>query len=148
MNGSGPAPVNRVHAEALAVLHEAAFPDDPWPGSAFAALLDNPTTFGFLDPAGGLVIARAVAGEAEILTIGVAPPARRRGLARALLAAALAAARARGAETVFLEVEADNAAAIALYRAAGFIAAGRRRDYYGAGRDALLFSLRLSGSPE
>ncbi|WP_048858098.1 GNAT family N-acetyltransferase, partial [Acidiphilium multivorum] len=85
---------------------------------------------------------------AEILTIGVAPPARRCGLARALLTVALAAARARGAETVFLEVEADNAAAIALYRAAGFIAAGRRRDYYGAGRDALLFSLRLSGSPE
>ena len=148
MNGSGPAPVNRLHAAALAATHETAFPDDPWPDSLFAALFDNPTTFGFLDPAGGLVIARAVAGEAEILTIGVAPSARRRGLARALLAAALAAARARAAETMFLEVEADNAAAIALYCSVGFTPAGRRRDYYGAGRDALLFSLRLSGSPE
>lgn len=132
------------HAASLAAIHAAAFPDDPWPAAAFAALFENPTTFGFIDPAGGLVIARAVAGEAEILTIGVAPPARRRGIARALLAAALAAARGRGGETVFLEVDAANAAAAGLYREAGFRPAGSRRDYYGAGRDALLFSLPLS----
>ncbi|HQT72726.1 MAG TPA: GNAT family N-acetyltransferase, partial [Acidiphilium sp.] len=88
--------------------------------------------------------ARAVAGEAEILTIGVAATARRRGIARALLGAALGEARGRGAETVFLEVAADNDAAIRLYRACLFRPAGRRRDYYGPGRDALLFTRPLS----
>ena len=38
-------------------------------------------------------------------------------------------------------------AAIGLYEAMGFVADGRRRDYYGRGHDALLMSLRLSGAP-
>lgn len=139
-----PAPATAAHAAALAAIHAAAFQDDPWSEAAIATLFENPTTFGFIAPAGGLVLARAVAGEAEILTIGVAATARRRGIARALLGAALAEARGRGAETVFLEVAADNDAAIRLYRACLFRPAGRRRDYYGPGRDALLFTRPLS----
>jgi ribosomal-protein-alanine N-acetyltransferase len=54
----------------------------------------------------------------------------------------LAAARGRGAGPVFLEVSAANAAALALYRAAGFAEAGRRPGYYrtpeGAALDALV----------
>ena len=48
--------------------------------------------------------------------------------------------------SLHLEVRADNAAALGLYRAMGFAADGRRRDYYGRGHDALLMSLRLSGA--
>lgn len=135
------------HAAALALVHETCFPGDPWSADSIASLFGNDTTFGFLDPRGGLVLARAIAGEAEILTLGVAPSLRRAGIGRLLLDVALGEAVRRGARTVFLEVDAGNSAAIALYRAAGFREAGCRRDYYGAGRDALLLSRRLSESP-
>lgn len=136
------------HADAMALVHGAAFGTAGWSASSIATLLENPTSFGFLDEDGGMILARAVAGEAEILTIGVIPAQRRKGLGRAMLAEAMDAARRRGAETMFLDVEAGNHAAIALYRAAGFAGTGRRRNYYGAGLDALLLSRRLCGSPE
>jgi ribosomal-protein-alanine N-acetyltransferase len=71
-----------------------------------------------------------IAGEAEVLTLAVRPEQRRRGAARALLAAALALA-APTAAAMFLEVAADNAGAVALYEAAGFEQVGRRAGYYG-----------------
>ena len=66
-------------------------------------------------------------------------PARRRGQGRALVTRFLAAARAQGAETAFLEVAADNTAAIALYAATGWTEAGRRRgrDRAQAGQEGL-----------
>jgi ribosomal protein S18 acetylase RimI-like enzyme len=76
------------------------------------------------------------AGEWELLQVEVQEGFRRRGLARALLAAALEG-------TVFLEVRASNAGAIALYSTLGFAITGRRRDYYSAPReDALVMELR------
>ena len=51
-----------------------------------------------------------------------------------LLQGFLAEARRRDGETAFLEVAADNAPAIALYLAAGFVQAGRRRGYYAGPR--------------
>ena len=89
-------------------------------------------------------------GSADVQTLGVAPAARGRGLGRALLAELLAHARARGASEVLLEVAADNAAAIALYRSAGFEVISRRRGYYQpSGEDALIMRTRLSrgGAP-
>ena len=44
---------------------------------------------------------------------------------------------------VFLEVEVDNAPAIALYEKAGFERYGQRRDYYGPGKDAVLMTKEL-----
>jgi ribosomal-protein-alanine N-acetyltransferase len=91
---------------------------------------------------------RAIAGEAEVLTLAVAPTHRRRGLASALLQAGLGQARLSGAEAAFLEVAADNAAAIALYAAAGFAQVGRRAGYYrradGEAIDGLVLSLTLN----
>ncbi|MHB1303597.1 MAG: GNAT family N-acetyltransferase [Acidiphilium sp.] len=140
-------PAGAAHAEALALVHAAAFGAEAWSAVSIATMFANPANFGFLSEAGVMVIARAAADEAEIVTIGVDPARRRAGLGRALLAAALAEAERRGAVAVFLEVEASNLQAIGLYRACGFVQVGRRRDYYGAGRDALLFSRRLCGSP-
>ncbi|MDE2005662.1 MAG: GNAT family N-acetyltransferase [Rhodospirillales bacterium] len=122
----------------MAVVHAAAFPAaEAWREADFAAQLALPGVFGLIDPRGGTVLARIAGGEGEILTLGVAPAMRRRGLARALMRAALAEATARGAGTMFLEVAADNAAAVALYAGLGFAAVGRRAGYYGTGRDAL-----------
>ena len=86
------------------------------------------------------------ADEAEILTIAVAPAAHRQGIGAALLAAAMAQAALRGAAAMFLEVAEGNAAARALYAAAGFRQSGRRRRYYPDGADALVLRRSLNPS--
>jgi ribosomal-protein-alanine N-acetyltransferase len=99
----------------------------------------------------GFLLGRAVAGEAELLTLAVAPEARRLGLGRKLVARFLYQAQLRGAVRAFLEVKADNAAAVALYESAGFTPAGRRRGYYrsadGTRTDALVLARELAAAP-
>lgn len=136
-------------APLMASAHAQAF-DRPWDQPTFEALLAGAGVFAFVahdeDPA-GVVLVRALAGEAEILTLAVPPWARRRGVARALMAAALGAARELGAAACFLEVDVDNVPALALYEGLGFERAGVRKAYYdrgGAGRaDALVMRLDL-----
>jgi ribosomal-protein-alanine N-acetyltransferase len=130
----------------LAVLHAACFPD-AWDAAAITALLVTPGTFVFRSD-DGFVMARAVAGEAEILTLAVVPQARGRGLGRALLQAAIVKAKALGAQAMFLEVGTDNPAALALYAGLGFTKVGDRKAYYASGsggRDALVLRLPLTG---
>ena len=120
----------------MAAIHAAAFPSgDRWDMTAMADLLAMPGALGCIDARGGFILARSAGGEAEILALAVLPEARRCGLGRALLDCVLART---GGSPVFLEVAADNAAAMALYLAAGFAECGRRRDYYAGGRDALV----------
>lgn len=131
----------------LAALHAACFTSPrPWTAAEIAGLLESPHVF-LLHESGGFLIGRVVAGEAEVLTIAVAPTQRRKGLGRRLMAGFMAECRNRAADRAFLEVAADNTAAIALYSAAGFAPEGRRKAYYprpGAGAvDALILSLTL-----
>jgi ribosomal-protein-alanine N-acetyltransferase len=135
----------------MAALHAAAFPDArPWSAEEIAALLASPGCFAVDDPA-GFALGRAVLDEAELLTIAVAPEARRRGAGRRLLAAFERQAAAMGARTAHLEVAAGNIAARALYAGAGFAETGRRRGYYrhaGVSDDAVLLTRRLdAGRP-
>lgn len=124
--------------EALAALHARAIAvPPPWSAAAFAATLADPACFLCLQP-GALLVGRAVAGEAEVLTLATDPSQRRRGLGRALLAAFEAEAARRGAAQAFLEVAADNAAARALYAGAGWAEVGRRPGYYPGGVAALI----------
>ncbi|HYZ33702.1 MAG TPA: GNAT family N-acetyltransferase [Crenalkalicoccus sp.] len=132
-------------APALASLQAACFAPHPgWGADAIALMLAQPGGFALCVPGQGFVLARAVGGEAEILSVGVVPAARRQGLGGRLLAAAMFGAAARGAAAMFLEVGAANVAALALYRAAGFVVVGRRRDYYGGGADALVMRRDLT----
>jgi [ribosomal protein S18]-alanine N-acetyltransferase len=78
----------------------------------------------------GIIVTRIAADEAEILNLAVLPTVRRRGLARALLLTALAAARALNARRAFLEVRESNLGARAFYSRMGFIECGRRHAYY------------------
>jgi ribosomal-protein-alanine N-acetyltransferase len=140
-------------AVALAKAHASAF-DAPWPPEAFVELLASPGVFALaaVDAAPvGLILMRAIAGEAEILTLAVEPSHRRQGVARALLHAGLAQAIAAGAVEAFLEVAANNPGALQLYRQAGFEAAGQRSGYYhrpGAEAvDALVLRRTLNGGP-
>ncbi len=81
----------------------------------------------------------------EIFTVGVVPHARRRGIARALVADLLAEARRRGADEAFLEVRVDNPAARTLYATEGFAEIGVRRGYYDGGRvDAVTMRKELA----
>lgn len=123
----------------LAALHAACFAAHPRPWSAaeFADLLASPLNF-LLSRPQGFLLGRTVADEAELLTLAVAPAARRQGIGAALLADFAATSRVRGATVAFLEVASDNAPAIALYTGAGWSRAGQRRNYYAPGIDALL----------
>ncbi len=141
----------------LAELHRRCFdaPDERfWDGAAVAGLLAAPGVVGLIRTVGpanaatpvGFALIRVASGEAEILSIGVVPEARRRGHGRALLLAAAAHARPLGAAAGYLEVAADNHAARALYHGGGFRQVGRRADYYrrrDGGADALVLRTRL-----
>jgi ribosomal-protein-alanine N-acetyltransferase len=131
----------------MAALHARCFKvPRPWGEIEIREMLDQVHTFGVTE-AQGFALARVIAGEAELLTLAVAPEARRSGIARRLLAAVVAEARVRRAARLMLEVAADNVAAIALYHDAGFDRIARRPGYYRApGRpavDALVLSLPL-----
>lgn len=92
-----------------------------------------------------LVFLRAGSERARLYSIVVAPRARGLGLGRRLLDDAQEQARARGCRRLGLEVRADNASAIALYRAAGYAELAPRPGYYEDGMSALRFERRLDG---
>jgi ribosomal-protein-alanine N-acetyltransferase len=82
------------------------------------------------DPFTGYIIAQMVADEAEILSLAVAPLARRRGVGAALLGHLVAQLDANNIGAIWLDVAADNVTAIRLYEKAGFIISGNRPHYY------------------
>ena len=88
------------------------------------------------------------APDADVQTIAVTPLRQGNGWGRALLAAAVDAAWARGCTRLFLEVRSDNKAALALYGACGFVRMGRRPRYYPDGADAITMRLRKHEVPD
>ncbi|MDB5368006.1 MAG: tsaB [Rhodospirillales bacterium] len=130
-----------------AALHATSF-TPPWDVASLAASLADPTAFGWIAIEGaqpvGLILARAPADQAEILTIAVRPEARRRGIARQLMAAAVDEANRRRAESMFLEVADGNEAARALYQSLGFTEESIRRRYYADGQDARILKRKLA----
>jgi len=136
------------HVDALMPYEREMFGTEAWSASSYSAEIADTALRHYLaveddDGAllgwGGVMV---IGPAAEILTIGVIPAARRRGLATKLLHALLDEAVRRGAEECFLEVRNDNTAARAFYAAEGFAEIGVRRGYYDHGRvDAV--SMRL-----
>lgn len=140
----------------LARLHRVCFTvPRPWTAAEIAALRDLPGSFLLIEEEdaalAGFLLGRAVADEAELLTLAVDPARRRQGLGARLLGRFRTAAAARGARRAYLEVAAGNAAAQALYLGAGWQIAGRRRGYYrhpdGQTEDAVILSLG-PGAPD
>jgi [ribosomal protein S18]-alanine N-acetyltransferase len=141
-------PAGVAHAATMAAIHRAAFPpNEAWGSDAIALQLALPGVFGWLDQRGGMILARVAADEAEVLTLAVAPEARRQGIGTTLLETALRLARVRGARTAFLEVSDANTPARSLYKRAGFTLAGRRPRYYADGTDALVLRRTLIPAP-
>ena len=106
----------------------------PWRQSTFESLLRRADTDLIAavsdDVLVGYAVCWTILDQAELGNVAVAESARRRGVARLLVAAALERARARGAGECFLEVRESNTAAQALYRECGFEVVGRRKRYY------------------
>ena len=78
----------------------------------------------------GFLVARRITSELEILNLAVRPDARRRGIGRALIQAALAWGKEFEARSAFLEVRASNRGALQFYERHGFEETGRRPGYY------------------
>lgn len=142
------------HANAISALHGRSF-DEPWSPFTVRQVLNMAGAFGLMavaesreDDLCGFVLARAAAGECEILSLAAAPEWRGQGVGRILLDAAIARAAGLGVTSVFLEVAEDNLVAQALYRSRGFNAVGRRPGYYRRPREpavaALTFGLTLT----
>jgi [ribosomal protein S18]-alanine N-acetyltransferase len=133
-------------AEAIAILHKASF-QRGWGEEEVYGLLTEKNVMAHRAMIGrsmiggnmaGFILSRFAAGEAEILSIAIAPKHRGRGLSRPLLDLNLRRLAGLGARTVFLEVDENNAPARALYRRAGFADVGRRKSYYQSGANALV----------
>jgi len=138
----------RGDAETLAALEAAAFGARSWGAIGVKASFEAPGVFVLLggeseNAPSGFALWRDLGEEAELLTIGVAPAARKSGLGRALLAAILDAARVAGVEKIYLEVDARNQTGLALYESAGFRPIGVRKRYYRDGGDATVMSCSL-----
>jgi [ribosomal protein S18]-alanine N-acetyltransferase len=139
-----------IDARIMATLHGSSFPR-PWDEAAMATFIAAPDTLcllgsvidGLAGAPRGFLIARKAAGEAELLTLAVAPNCRRSGLGKVLLKSAMATLAESGAKQLFLEVEEGNEAALQLYRSLGAVPVGRRARYYEHGADAAIFSLAL-----
>jgi ribosomal-protein-alanine N-acetyltransferase len=122
---------------------------DPWPREMLAYELAHPHAVLLVasradgTPPDAYAAFRHAAGEAELLRVGVAPAARRSGLARALLVEGLERLRRLDVQVCFLEVRVDNHPAIDLYESLDFCCTGHRRGYYRDGTDALIFVLGL-----
>jgi len=130
-------------ADGLADLHARCFTTPrPWSASEFASLIASAGVF-LLEEDGGFLLGRAIAGEAELLTIAVDPRRQRGGIGRRLVARFESTARDMQATDAFLEVASDNHAAKALYLATGWLEAGVRRGYYGPRTDAIVMRLTL-----
>jgi ribosomal protein S18 acetylase RimI-like enzyme len=107
------------------VDEEPFFTDDRGPDSHLVAELDGVVVgYARLRPATPLPESSHVV---QVNGLAVAPAARGRGVARALLAAAEDQARSQGAAKVTLRVLGTNAAARRVYERAGYVVEGRLR---------------------
>jgi [ribosomal protein S18]-alanine N-acetyltransferase len=119
---------------ALLVIERASFAR-PWSEASLREELERTDRVWLVVAEGGEVVAFAggadLAGDLHVLTVAVATAARRRGHARRLVHALLAAGRERfGTTRATLEVRASDRAARALYRSCGFTETGVRPGYY------------------
>jgi len=134
----------------LVRLEAAAFASDRLSRRSLAAFVRSPRADLLVleaadGPAGyALVLSRAGSQAARLYSLAVDPRLQGHGAGAALLSAAEAAARRRGARRLTLEVRADNAAAICLYEGRGYRFTGERSGYYADGAPARRYARRLA----
>ena len=131
-------------------LDKELFPYSPWSASQYKEEFSSPTRHFVvaIDETESIVGYAGVfapgAVEADILTVGVVPAHRGKGIAKALMALITDWAKAQGSTAMVLEVKTDNHEAIGLYESLGYSTLNIRKDYFGAGLDAQVMRLELS----
>ncbi len=123
------------NAAELAELHAELFAD-AWDQEAFLGLLEQPGATPLLArasghaPIAGFIFGQIAADEAEIITVGVRKAYQRHGCGRFLVEGLIRSLQKAEVRRLFLEVAADNEAALGLYKGLGFAQTGLRPAYY------------------
>ncbi len=131
-------------------LDKELFPYSPWSASQYKEEFSAPTRHFVvaIDEQQSIVGYAGVfapgAAEADILTVGVVPEHRGKGIAKALMGLITDWAKVQGSTAMMLEVKVDNAEAIGLYESLGYSKLNIRKDYFGLGLDAQVMRLELS----
>lgn len=130
------APFAKEHVKEASQLEKCIFPDEPWSESALFSETEcrYALCFAAVDiksgKLAGYIMSRCVCGDFSINRIAVSAGYRKRGIAKALLNAALSAAESCGACSGALEVRQSNLAAKRLYENAGFKTVSVRKNFY------------------
>ena len=118
---------------AVAALEAQIFPM-PWSAAGFADTLPREDVIFLVayeqDELLGYVGIYCTLDEGEITNVAVAPAARRRGVARALLTELKQQLACRNVARIVLEVRVSNEPAIRLYEQLGFSVLGVRKNFY------------------
>lgn len=120
--------------EAVLDIEQAVFPF-PWTRGNFTDAMKSGYACKAAELAGklaGYAVLTIGVDEGDLLDLAIAPELQRQGLGRELLMQMLDFARELDLQRVLLEVRPSNVAALKLYREAGFLEVGVRRDYYPA----------------
>ena len=131
-------------------LDKELFPYSPWSASQYKEEFSTPTRHFVvaIDEQQSIVGYAGVfapgEAEADILTVGVVPEQRGKGIAKALMGLITDWAKVQGSTAMMLEVKVDNAEAIGLYESLGYSKLNIRKDYFGPGLDAQVMRLELS----
>ena len=130
-------------------LDKELFPYSPWSASQYKEEFSSPTRHFVvaIDAEQNIIGYAGVfapgGAEADVLTVGVIPAQRGKGIARQLMAMITDWATAQGSIAMMLEVKVDNFQAIGLYESLGYSKLNIRKDYFGAGLDAVVMRLDL-----
>ena len=133
----------------FASLDKELFPYSPWSASQYKEEFSSPTRHFFvaIDAEQNIIGYAGVfapgEAEADVLAVGVIPTHRGKGIAKALMAMITNWAKEQGSIAMMLEVKVDNSNAIGLYESLGYSKLNVRKDYFGAGLDALVMRLDL-----
>jgi ribosomal-protein-alanine N-acetyltransferase len=137
----------------VASLEKDIFKDDPWSIGQFKEEISNngitrhyvvacDSDHHIIGWAGAMCASEG--SDTDILTIAVDPDYRLRGIARHMMTSLIDWAYSKNSPKILLEVETKNLPAQALYISEGFEVIAERKDYYGAGVDALVMSKELT----
>lgn len=91
----------------------------------------------------GYAGAQLIDNDVQLLDVGITASHRNQGLAKRLIARVTYDAMMLGATTSSLEVNEANTAALELYKALGYETVGKRKNYYGTGKNALIMQVKL-----
>ena len=142
-------PANAFDLAVFVSLDKKLFPYSPWSASQYKEEFSSPTRHFVvaLDDAQSIIGYAGVfapgGAEADVLTVGVIPSQRGKGIARQLMGLITDWAKQQGSTAMMLEVKVDNTEAIGLYESLGYSKLNVRKDYFGAGLDALVMRLDL-----